>query len=249
MKIALLTTIWGRQKISGPVLEHYGSMSPDGVQLMRHAVCSKEEDAEWVRKSGDWTVHYHPNEPLNEKHTFGVEALRSYDFDAVCIVNSDDLITPEYFSLACFLFEQEGIEMLRILTYVMMEVNTGRCSYVPEAYPGSGIVLSREVVERLDWRPWKGTAINRMLDSRMMENIDEIEVEAKSLLPSPTSAVQLCALKSENNIWKYDEHIEACGGESKELMGGKYMNHHFPEVANSIHLPDYAHEPDKSWKR
>lgn len=232
MNIAITTTVWGRMHITRPVLEHYKGMSMDH-NLSLHAVCSCESDGRQVEDIGDWEVHSFPNSPLNEKHNRAVDATFSSDPDMVCVVNSDDVLTEEYLRRAAKAV-LDGADMVRLIAYVMINTVTGEAAFSPSAFPASGVVFSRALLERLDWAPWAGDPIDKWLDTRLMDNIHEHNPPAIAFQQTPVDPVQICSLKGESNIWTFNEHLEMLEICSN-IDGEDYLQDHFPEIYPKVY--------------
>jgi hypothetical protein len=207
-------------------------------RLTLHAVCSEDGEDVACRRRG-WIPHFHPNRPLSYKHDFVVQALEDWNVDAVCIVNSDDLFTLEYLDVVRDALN-DGADMVRFYSYVFVDTIEHRATFAPKAYPASGVVMTSALLDALEWKPWAGKPINRYLDTRLGENLDEVGAEGVALLPSYEDPAQLCSLKSEHNMWAYEEHVEMCDGPRIELNLPEYMERHFPQVAAEMRLPPYA---------
>lgn len=229
MHIALTTTVWGRMDVTIPVLKHYASLDPQGVTFSRSAVCSSHKEGERVEALDGWTSTYYPNEPLSEKHNKAFERAMRERPDAVCVVNSDDVLTEAYFENAVDCFA-ERCKVVRMLSSVMVDLPTGRAAYVPDSYPMSGIIMGAYVAHELDFRPWEGEPINKWLDGRLAQNLQRIDPQAAGFKQQMQGKIQLCSLKSREQIWSYDDHIEQCDGPVQNVDATKYLNLHFPEL-------------------
>jgi hypothetical protein len=120
---------------------------------------------------------------LSYKHDFVVQALEDWNVDAVCIVNSDDLFTLEYLDVVRDALN-DGADMVRFYSYVFVDTIEHRATFAPKAYPASGVVMTSALLDALEWKPWAGKPINRYLDTRLGENLDEVGAEGVALLPS-----------------------------------------------------------------
>lgn len=236
MKITLATTVWNRMDITRPVLSYYGGLDPEGVSLRRVAVCSSHDEGEAVEGVDGWTATYYPNDPLTEKHDAVVQRARRENPDAVCVVNSDDLISEAYLEAAAAALS-DGVDVVRLLSAVVVDTTTGRGAFSPQAFPMSGVVLSADVLNDLDWRPWQGSPMNKYLDNRLAYNLERLAPNASAFQHTPATPIQFCMLKSEQQIWSYDEHlgeIDHGGNEPADIDADDYLDTHFPSVKHLL---------------
>lgn len=240
MKIALATTIWKRPAVTETVLSYYSDLEVEGVDFRRIAVTSNSRDASLARDMG-WDVTTHPNEPLSEKHNkVALWAGLEYDADAVCFFNSDDLISGAYFQRSSQILQHPENMGIRLINYVMLDLVERRGSFVGEALPGSGVILTREALDVLGWKPWEGEPINEFLDSRLMSNLREANVPMTGAMNSVDTPTQICALKSGLNIWSYEEHIravqtnEAVSENIEDVDPEEYLEERFPSVLDRL---------------
>lgn len=237
MNLAILTTLWGRESVSNVILPYYVSIDPCD-EIYRLAVASTISDAETAESAG-WDITHYENEPLNEKHNHGMEILKHHEreFGAVCVVNSDQLVTREWLNYAHDKIESGEADVVRFYSEAFYDLPTGRFAFSRKSYPGGGVVLSRDVLDALSWRPWDGSPINRFLDTRLFKNVMDRMYGVTGVTPSVDhrDPRQLCSLKSEENLWPYDEHLELIGETSRiDMMGDEYMEYHFPGVSEKL---------------
>lgn len=230
MNIALVIPVWKRPNITFAVLSYYRRMQIDGVRFDRIAVCSTDED-ERVALACGFRVVRAENEPLNEKHNAGARAIHGTDVDVMVHINSDDVITPQYFETVKLV--APGFSIVRFASYVFHNTETGETCWTANGWPGSGTAIRRSALARMDYEPWAGEPIDRMLDTRLYDNIGRAD-----LLPplefqtTPDTAMQICSLKSGTNLWSYDDHTAMVS--TGPVDTDQYFARHFPDVLDSI---------------
>lgn len=259
MDIVLATTIWKRPLITEAVLTHYNSLEVEGIDFTRIAVTSNGADADLARRLG-WKVHPHPNEPLNEKHNAMALHAGLEDPDAVCFFNSDDLISEDYFARTAWILEESpGTHASRLMNYTMIDLGRhtpldGRFSAA--ALPGSGFLFTMEGLESLSFAPWQGEAINSHLDTRLVENVADAGLNVAECVNSHNTDIQICALKTERNIWSYKEHLRAVahhweemditfGAQSRDVDPLPYLEQHFPDALRFLESTGYFEKFEK----
>lgn len=190
VKLLILTCVWKRHELSRLFFSYYEGLgkklSPD-IDIQIIAVGSEGETSRSVCE-GDG-VHYleHPNQPLSDKWQAGLDFARSFDFDALVILGSDDFICEGSFR---FYSKQvsKGALFLGFQDCYLHDFSTQKTIYwkgygaagVPQSQPhrvgetiGLGRVLRRELLEFMDFDLWKGMNANKSLDGIMKNKIIE----------------------------------------------------------------------------
>ncbi len=120
------------------------------------------------------------NEPLGAKWNAGMDSLRALDVDGVLVLGSDDLINEGLLS-AWRTELKAGTPLAGLLDLFVVRRGDSRALYWP-GYPegprfgetvGAGRLLSAELLDRVDWRPWPDE-VNRRLDGAMMTRLRRV---------------------------------------------------------------------------
>ena len=164
MKLAIVTTLWGRREVSKIVLNYYHNLTVKDIDFTLIAVSTQEEDIDLARKYG-WISKWHENVPLSDKFNEGFLEAMNHDPDAVMVIGSDNLITPNYFeALPEVDYSAPGG------TY-FYSPELDECRYVRSPSGcGAGRVLSKKLLNSCDWRPYtEGNP--QFIESAMKEKI------------------------------------------------------------------------------
>jgi len=120
-------------------------------------VVSNEEDRAFCQALGLYT-HTQPNNPLTDKVQNGLQWLKTFDFDAVVMLGSDDVVEG-YDKIKEWLKEYDCVAF-GDCHYT--DLTTGRQGYWPgytyaHRYgepAGAGRFLTRTLLERMNWDLW-----------------------------------------------------------------------------------------------
>lgn len=141
----------------------------------------------------------HENEPLGKKKNHGLQYCKQFDFDYLMEIGSDDLVTNEL--LTHYLpYLSHGFIGVRDLAYV--DTDTGNCRRVQSnSTYGAGRVISREYLERVDFKLWRDS-ISRGMDNNSIFHLAKHGIGYKQVPSMEVPGV--IDLKSEVNIWPFN---------------------------------------------
>ena len=166
-------------------------------------------------------------------------AICTIDINAVMIVGSDDLVTPVYIEAVKYLLEK-GVDYITLPSLYFYDLQSGRMHFCLAERLGLGRVLSRRLLDLLDWKPWP-EGLNSGLDGAMYQRIQELKKEGHEVREFKFP-VQLCGklgiaamdIKgSDNNIWSYAQAYGSLVG-SEQRNPEKVLRKHFPSVADEL---------------
>ena len=237
MNLGLLTAIWGRPRLTEMVLGYYEELPLDKMSF----VYSPEDpegivrDWDYYAHSSRWLFNASSNSNLSGKWNKGLDNPRDGGWNAVMIVGSDDLVTPRYIEAVKYLLEK-GADYIYLPALYIYNLQDGRMHYCLAERLGLGRVLSRRLLDRLDWKPWPD-GINRGLDGEMWKKINALkDVNIVRLGVDACHRLGIAAMDikgSGNNLWGYDETVMSLlGSEVKDPS--KVLYKHFPSVANEL---------------
>lgn len=190
VKLMILTCVWKRHELSRLFFSYYEKLGkklgPD-IDIQIIAVGSEGEISRSICEEYD--AHYleYPNQPLSDKWQAGLDYARSFDFDALVVLGSDDFICESTFK---FYSKQvsKGALFLGFQDCYLHDFSTKKTIYwkgygaagVKQSQPhrvgetiGLGRVLRRELLEFMDFDLWKGVDANKSLDGVMKNKIVE----------------------------------------------------------------------------
>lgn len=245
MRLGLLTLLWRRPELAGIMLRHTASLRVPGVELVPLAVRSAD-DPQPADKVPGWTYAWAPNDPLSEKWNAGMLALRMLGVDAVMILGSDDLINSSFLSRVCYLLKEKDSDYLQPGGLWVYDLASNRCMYGEAGRVGAGRVLSKRLLDIVDWRPWTEAQAGKT-DQAMDETLDPI-VWPYVMKQMPKRGEVLLDVKTsldrcDEQVWTFDD---LSGLTLAKYEGETFLNYHFPNVSKSIlslQQPEVNHAP------
>lgn len=155
MKLAIITALHERYGLTRLFLKYYSELVVDGVELGLFCAVTKTENKmhQLVEDFPMWTPTFTENKPLT--HKFASSMAHIKDYDAMMIIGSDDFINAGYIT--------EGVKRLASADYIggnmIHYLNLGTEHMIKQwdvlGNPiGAGRMLSRNLLEHLDWMPW-----------------------------------------------------------------------------------------------
>lgn len=229
MNLGLLTCIWGRPRLTELVLRYYEKLDIDEY------VAAVSENRIHEEREPYWHFPYFDNDPLSNKWNNGINFMEASDIDGIMIVGSDDLVTPSYIEAAKYLLEQ-GADYIFLPSLYFYNLKDGRMHYCLAERLGLGRVLSRRLLDMLDWKPWPD-GMNKGLDGAMWGKIKELkEVNIVKLDLQTCKKLGIAAMDikgSEENLWGYDESVYSlmC---SEIKDPASVLSKHFPSVKDEL---------------
>lgn len=190
MKIALITAVWKRPRLTRIVLSYLTRMTRfyPWVDVRRVAVYSDEDD--WTQDEISdlgWHAVKFRNQPVSEKLNAGIREIDlRWDPDAVMVVDTDCLIPAEW-------LEWVGQRMAKgaqiaylnggaFLNLVDGHDEAGSALYTEPFQFGPGMTFDWELVQDVDLELWPGQH-NQNLNNLALQNI---------LLRPPVIDVAIC---------------------------------------------------------
>lgn len=189
-KFVILTCLWKRESVSDLVLDYYSKLKNGlkksyNIELDLVAVGSEGQSSESIVKNYGFKYFEHPNKPVSQKWEYGVSKLRELEFDALIIVGSDDLIDARVIRRYvkaldegylfsgfedAFVYEPVGEDFIYWPGYG--DITSTMPKRILETV-GLGRMLSRELLEVLDFSIWGDSKANSSLDGIMHRRLTE----------------------------------------------------------------------------
>jgi len=175
MKICIVTAVFGRHDLTKIVLDYYAKLSIDSGLVIPIAVGSEGKESEQLCTNTGWGYLEYPNQPLSQKFNALFEATKPHDPDLVILTGSDDLISPEIVQYYINNVKPTHTNLVGLKDLYFYSISQDQTLYfggynslgyknAPRSI-GAGRCFSREVLERMDFRPWQAEKLNRGLDS------------------------------------------------------------------------------------
>lgn len=189
-KFVILTCLWKREKVSDLVLDYYSKLKNNlkrtcDIDLDLIAVGSEGESSERIVKNYGFKYFEYQNKPVSKKWQYGVSQLRNLNFDGMIIVGSDDLIDERVIRRYvqalddgylfsgfedAFVYEPIGDDFIYWPGYG--DITSAMPKRILETV-GLGRMLSRELLEMLDFTIWGDKEANSSLDGIMHKRLTE----------------------------------------------------------------------------
>ena len=194
MNLSICTAIWKRPELTRFVLDYY-------VQMDHDLIVAFSDYKDWWPEGA--LAVYADNEPLGAKWNAAVRTSQMFGADAVMIVGSDDLVSPDYIKHALRLIER-GADVVQPAGCWFVELSSGEAFFHP-IRTGAGRVVSRRLLELLDWKLWPDYATIR-LDGEMDKVVATVPHRAIQ-----SDVGRVVDLKSGENMWSYSNIWHMCG--------------------------------------
>lgn len=179
-RLGLLTAVWQRHDLVDFVLGYYRRVLDGDLPAKWEMIVVGSEGEASRALAERHGAHYveAPNSPLSDKFNAGSLAARDLGMDGLVLVGSDDLLSARYLRFASS-WCPAGPRAVGLSDCYILDFAGWGTWYWPgykgkrEGRPlGSGVVLSPELLRRLDWRPWM-TGLDRNLDGSMHQRVEE----------------------------------------------------------------------------
>jgi len=213
MKLAIITALWGRHRISEACLSYMATVNPPDTEVIRLAVGSEGAVSRAIAEGAGYHYLERRNRPLGRKWNAVSVAAKKYNPDALMVIGSDDVVNVQYVSAALKIIQQEEVDYTCIPQGYMYDWTTGRTIFLKaRVVIGSGRMFSRRLCEKLNWRLWKDGSEDRM-DASCDMRIREKYPESDGFTFKPCSVGDILIVKEQStndgdgtNIWSF-EHI------------------------------------------
>lgn len=146
-----------------------------------------------------WVMYQ--NYPLGKKKNYGLKAASQYDFDYLLEIGSDDIITDALLDQYLDYFNRYEFFGVSDIAYIESESGECRRLISHSTTYGAGRCISREILEKADWKLWKDD-LNRGLDNDSNRKINNLGYHFHKV--KPIDEPGLIDVKSGENIWKFN---------------------------------------------
>lgn len=208
IKLLVYLAVWKRPEITELCFMGLNRLRqhPDfDIQVL--AVVSEPEMIPLCEK---YNVHCvtHENQPLGKKKNFGLKAAKSFEFDYLMEIGSDDLVLNELLDIyRDHILFGKGIQkdFFGIKDVAYIESHSGICRRLQSnTRYGAGRMISRRLLENMDFKLWDDQKV-RGLDNNSEWHIMKKGVGYWQLKPGELPMV--VDVKSDVNIWGFNHLI------------------------------------------
>ena len=208
IKILIYLALWRRPEITELCFKGIERLKrhPDfDIQVL--AVASEAEMLPLCEKYGVHVVT-HDNLPLGRKKNFGLKAAKSFEFDYLMEIGSDNLILSELLDE----YKKDFIglqDFFGIADIVFIDTESESCRRVTRKrnHYGAGRMMSRAMLETLDFKMWPDMS-GVSLDTSSVHRLATAGFFYRQVSAGEVPLV--VDIKSQENIWPFDHSL---GGE------------------------------------
>lgn len=180
----------------------------------------------------------HPNNPLGKKWNKGFAAAKKYEPDAVLFVGSSDWISDNWLDVIAP-FIKMGADLVGKPDFYLLDIaeNLRFCHWKgytqkerKEEPIGIGRVLSKNILDKMDWKPIADN-LNNSIDFSMYKNV--IANNGKVMMLK-SSNIQSLSISCDQwpNMHKFNDHYSNKLPSDRMPDFGKWLNEKFPEYKN-----------------
>lgn len=204
MKISILTAVWKRPEVFELFVKGITPLLELADVKVIVAGSEGEKSRKMVESAGYEYIEI-DNQPLSKKMQSTADRAREYELDYVFCMGSDDVIQPDLFKLYLSTAE-DGRDYIGCLDWYFYELHTGRATYwggYRERYNkgilcGAGRMLSRNILNKMDWKLWTGH--DAVLDTSMDINLKRHKYYSQSSIRLTDYGLYGVDLKSKVNM-------------------------------------------------
>lgn len=218
MSIALVTSFWDRPAIESITIDFYAALrDASDRDILLCAVYSAETQRSTIEHAyhQGWHLFHAPSAPLGRKLNTGLWMLAASPFvdglTNIITCGSDDIIHPDVFEILCH--EGETTPAAGFVGAFFLCTQTWSAAHFlvpPNARPrptGAGRILSRDVLDALDWTPRSSDRAKGM-DASMDDHLRSIGVSWK-ILPHKSVEAPIIDVKTPRNLWPFKRMVRA----------------------------------------
>lgn len=229
MRLAILTAIWRRPKLSEMALRRLASMSVPGIQIVPIVAWTFEDLQEAPIDVPGIIYVEADNSPLSDKWNAGAKEAKCHNVDALMVVGSDDFFDARFVEIIAKRI-REGADFVMPQSLYFFDTRTARCIYARADRVGAGRALSRRVLDRLSFHPWN-SGFDRAIDSCMDKRLMAAKVPPVLIPDIKKEGASLIAVKTQENMWTF-EHMSRL--RHSETNAGELLRMVVPEYADEL---------------
>lgn len=233
MTLGILTAVWRRPELTQLMLSHTTDLRPENADVKVVAVRSRSDPESAPDVEGVIYAEA-PNKPLSRKFTAGMNVLRKMDVDGVVILGSDDLVNEKYLQRIAQLMQNHKSDYLQAGGLWVYDVATQRCMYGEAGRIGGGRMLSRRLLDMIDWRPWQRSdlgGLDRSMDARLDPIVLPYVIKRMPARGEILLSIKSEMTRSETQAWTYDD---LTGLALARYHGTVFLNSYFPTISEKI---------------
>ncbi len=207
MKLVIYTCAYGRYSVLRIYIDWLNAVR--SKYNIIPVIVSDDQGIADMCNSNDIVHLSAPNEPLGRKFNT-LSVLKAIDFDYLMVMGSDDICNMRMIKYYFELMER-GLDFWGMKDIYFYSAKLKQTKYwggfknhrIGETV-GAGRVLSRGLLDRLDWKPWD-SSLNRKLDRSMTEKLITLDVKNHAMNLADNDCF-LLDIKAGYNISKFNQY-------------------------------------------
>lgn len=191
IKYQFLIPLWNRTALEGICLRNLLRFRDDfGINLGIHCIVS-EPEAVSLCESLNIPYTIYENLPVGRKWNEGLWAIRNQEWEYLCIIGSDDIVTDELF----FHYSTNAHRVAQFNRALLYDSPRVKFKSI-KGYFGAGRIIHRDVIEMLHYTLWD-SSISKGLDTSAQKRMAAYDVEVITI---PVDKYPLIDIKTKVNI-------------------------------------------------
>lgn len=230
MKLAIITALHQRYKLTGLFLGYYEALRIKGFNIGLFCSVTQGDGLmkEIVSAFPAWTPTPSVNRPLSDKFNASMPAVRDFDPDAMLLVGSDDFVNKKYITWTADALS--GGHLVVPKQVYFYDTATNRLMWGMYTRAGAGRMFSRECLKMCDYRPWpdQWDALDGGQDKRL-----SVENGYEWVRPDDTDSFGgvILDVKTQENIWSFDHMLKRSHGFREPAP---FLKKHFPSISGTL---------------
>jgi len=213
MKVTITTIMYKREKVFDiyacnvkKLISHFKDIEFNVVVVGSTPICKRA-----ATKHG-FTYYYYANLPIGAKAQYRLERARETNADYYLFLGSDDIISIPAFAY-CLKYMKQGYE--HIAPYDIF-YNYKQSLYYSQGYDVThsryleplavGRILSKGLLERLNWKLWDDTIVRRGLDKPASDRIKRANPKSHYYWCMDIDGGYIIDFKTETNLSQIRPH-------------------------------------------
>jgi len=219
MKLAIITGIWGRPEVFRLFARGIKKLIKESDLEITCIVAGSQGIISKQSVPKEFYYAEVPNQPLGHKMNVTSLIAQAFHPDYVLCVGSDDIITPECLKVYHQIM-QRGVDYICMNDLYFYDIVSGKALYWAGYNQrtnrghavGTGRMLSKKLMDQLEWRPWCRTGFDHVLDTGMHTKLSRLKF-CSEMFSCKEHGVMAVDVKSKVNMtpfmrWDNSEFIE-----------------------------------------
>jgi hypothetical protein len=211
MKVCIITALWKRPEIWELFKNGVRRLNElDDIDIVVSVVGSEREESFDICQE-DWIIYNEiPNTPLGKKWNKASLASKETNADYYMVMGSDDIICDKLM-LLYLKYMKQGIDYIYLMDGYFYDTISDKAMYwggynhsSNKGHSlGAGRLLSKSLMEKLNWEAWYDVKFSLLLDQATSEKLDKINHTTQEIYCKDNNCM-LLDIKSSTNMTKFE---------------------------------------------